>query len=130
MTYATVDDVATRLGRPISQEAEISQVSAWLEDVETVILARVPDLHERVDSGAIPITAVVSVEAGAVVRRVQNPTPGRTSRTESIDDGSVTDRWESSTDPWAITDGEWTLLLPRQTRGAFTIRPRYSGARW
>ena len=32
MTYANLSDVSTRLGRPITTDAEISQVNAWLAD--------------------------------------------------------------------------------------------------
>lgn len=129
MAYANVSDVATRLGRPISDAAEVAQVNAWLADVEAQIVARFRRvglvLADQIAAGDPPLAVVVAIEASAVVRRVQNPTPGRTSRTESIDDGSVTDRWESSSDPWAITDSEWEMLLPTGQSGAFSVRPGF-----
>lgn len=128
-TYASVDDVAIRLGRPISDTAEIAQVEAWLVDIEAMIRTRFRrasfDLSAQIAAGEPTLAEVVSVEANMATRRVQNPTPGRTSRTESIDDGSVTDRWESQYDPWAITDSEWEILLPSAMPGAFSVRPGF-----
>ena len=132
MTYATVDDVATRLGRPISDAAEVSQVTAWLGDVEAIIRARIPDLTTRVSNGTIATETVVMVESSAVVRKVLNPEGLRTKSTSrTIDDGTVQ---SSSTIDSTQSDGmlrllddEWALLLPRTERDAFTIRPRYSG---
>lgn len=129
MTYANISDVEARLGRPITDPLEVAQVNAWLSDIETAIRVGFRragfDLTAQVALGEPTADEVASVEASAAVRRVQNPTPGRTSRTESIDDGSVTDRWESSTDPWALTDSEWELLLPAADPGAFSIRPAF-----
>ncbi|TQL56541.1 Gp19/Gp15/Gp42 family protein [Rarobacter faecitabidus] len=129
MTYATIEQVAARLGRPITDPLEIDQVNAWLSDIEAAIRAGFRragfDLAAQVSAGEPIGDEVASVEASAAVRRIQNPTPGRTSRTESIDDGSVTDRWESSSDPWAITDTEWELLLPSAAPGAFSVRPSF-----
>lgn len=130
LTYATVQDVAARIGRPIVAEAEIAQVTAWLEDVETEIAARFRraglDLASQVATGDPDVAMIVRVEASAVARRVQNPQPGRTSTTRSIDDGSTTDRWESGIDPWAITDAEWDLLLSAGAPQAFSTRLRYT----
>ena len=130
-TYAIVDDVATRLGRPITAEAEVAQVDAWLSDIEATILARIPDLRARVENGTIPLGTVVMVEANAVVRKALNPEGLRTRSTlQTIDDGTVqntsTIDATQSDGLLRIFDEEWALLLPLQTRGAFTIRPRYS----
>lgn len=129
MTYATVNDVATRLGRPISDPEEIAQVTAWLEDVESIIEARFTRaglvLATQIALGAPTLAAVVRVECDAAIRRIYQPLPGRTSTTRSVDDASVTDRWEGQgTYDW-LTDGEWSDLLPSVTAGAFSTRPGF-----
>jgi hypothetical protein len=122
--YATVDDVATRLGRPITDPAEIAQVTAWLGDVEILIRSRVPTLDELVLAGTPTELVVVMVESNAVVRMVRNP-DGKTQ--ERIDDYS----WGMPADPDAgtlyLTDAEWGLLEPGSSDGAWTIRP---GREW
>src|SRR5690606_39452202 len=73
VTYANLSDVSTRLGRPITDANEIAQVNACLADVEALILARIPDLADRV-AAATPSTAgVARAEANAAIRRLRNP---------------------------------------------------------
>lgn len=72
MAYATIADVELRLGRDLSTEEE-AQVSELLEDVETLIRIRVPDLDEKVANGTIPERLVVMIEVNAVVRVLRNP---------------------------------------------------------
>jgi hypothetical protein len=120
VSYATVDDVAVRLGRPITEPAEIAQVGVWLDDVEIIIRSRVPTLDELVSAGTPTETVVVMVESNAVVRMVRNP-EGKTQ--ERIDDYS----WGMPADPNAgtlyLTDYEWGLLEPGSSDGAWTIQP-------
>ena len=73
MVYANLSDVSTRLGRPITDSTEISQVNAWLADVEALILARIPDLTARVAAASPSVDVVVMIEANAVIRKVKNP---------------------------------------------------------
>lgn len=125
MTYANLTDVSARLGRPITSPDEVAQVNAWLADVESTILERVPDLDERVDGGALSAATVVRIEAGAVVRRILNP-GGLTSVTRSVDDVHVTERREgqSQSTDW-LTDADWAALMPTFARGAFSTRPAF-----
>lgn len=128
MTYATVQDVSDRLGRTISG-SEVTQVTAWLEDVESIIAARFTRaglvLADQIALGDPTLAAVVRVEADAVIRRIYQPLPGRTSTTRSVDDASVTDRWEGGGSYDWLTDGEWSDLLPSATAGAFSTRPGF-----
>jgi hypothetical protein len=120
MTYANLSDVSTRLGRPITDANEIAQVNAWLGDVEALILARIPDLADRVADGT-PSTAVVAmVEANAVIRKLKNP-DGKVS--EGIDDYNYRLNENSRKGELFLTDEEWALLLPGAGEGAWTIRP-------
>lgn len=122
MSYAVLTDVSSRLGRTVSDAAEISQINTWLDDVEAIIKSRISDLDTRVTAGAPTEDTVVMVEAQAVVRKVKNP-DGK--QNERIDDYSYGLNSDASRGELFITDDEWALLLPATgTEGAFTIRPR------
>lgn len=129
MTYATLADVSARLGRPITLAAEITQVETWLGDVEDQIVARFVRaglvLADQIALDDPTSASVIRVEAEAVLRRIDRPIPGRTSTTRSIDDASVTDRWEGQSSYEWLTDGDWSDLLPFVTSGAFSTRPGF-----
>jgi hypothetical protein len=120
VTYATLSDVSTRLGRPITDAEEIAQVTAWLADVEAMILARIPDLDELVADGSPSAAVVAMVEANAVIRKIRNP-DGKVS--EGIDDYNYRLNENARKGELFLTDEEWALLLPGAANGAWTIRP-------
>ena len=138
MTYAIPDDVAVELGRPASSQAETDQWQSWIDRVERAIARRFKraglDLAVQVAAGEPSDEDVADVEVAAVVRQVRYAeaaklvVPG-TSRTRSVDDGSITDRndgrLDSGYDPLALTDGEWADLLPSGIGGAFSTRPGF-----
>ena len=86
---ASVQDVATQLGRPIDDPLEINQITAWLELADMTIRSRCPNLDQLIASGRIRLDAVNMVEASAVARHSRNP-EGYTSRSEGIDDYTQT----------------------------------------
>ncbi|RTL64435.1 MAG: hypothetical protein EKK42_24490 [Pseudonocardiaceae bacterium] len=114
MSYATTDDVAARLGRQLDP-AELTIVSARLDDVERLIRTRVPDLDVRVSSGALSAAVVVMVEADAVLRVVRNP-DGVVSET----DGNYSRQLNhaAATGVLSLLPEEWRLL---KVRGAFVV---------
>lgn len=122
MTFATVADVSTRLGRPISDPAEVLQVEAWLGDVEGLILARIADLVERADAGRPLVATVVMIEANAVIRKIRNP-EGK--KNERIDDYSYGLSDDAARGDIFLSDDEWDLLLPSSGSGAFSTRPGF-----
>lgn len=124
MTYATVTDVSTRLGRPITDPNEVAQVQAWLDDVEAVILARIPTLPALITDGVPTVATLVMVESNAVIRKIRNP-EGYTS--ETIDDYTYRYNEQVRRGDIFLTDEEWALLTPGASGGAWTITP--SGAR-
>lgn len=133
--YATTIDVEDRLGRPVTNPV---QVQAWLDDVEVLIRARIPNIADLVATGQVDADTLRMVEANAVIRRLQNP-EGLSTYTVRVDDGSVTKtRSGSSTDGvLALTDDEWELLLPRFATEAASVRYAYepgwrqhAGSRW
>lgn len=129
MAYATVQDVSDRLGRPISDPNQVTQVLAWLADVEGMIVARFLRaglvLETQIGLNDPTLATVIRIESDAVIRRIYLPQPGRTSTTRSVDDGTVTDRWEASSYGDGLTDGEWGDLLPGVATGAFSTRPGF-----
>ena len=121
---ASVQDVATQLGRPIDEPSEVAQVTAWLELADMLIRQRYPNLDQLISDGRISENAVDLVEASAVARYSRNP-EGFTSRSERIDDYQTTYGMTNSSVGLTITDAEWALLTPTDSgaEGAFTITP-------
>lgn len=120
MAYATITDVSTRLGRPITDASEIAQVEAWIGDVESLILARLPGLPAAVIDGTPTAATVAMVEANAVIRKIKNP-DGKVA--EGIDDYNYRLNENARKGELFLTDEEWALLTPGQQSGAWTIRP-------
>lgn len=115
--YATVDDVATTLGRPVTEPVEISQVEAWIWKVQRRIRRRLGPL-DLLDEDAL--TDVISE---VVARRVRNP-EGK--RTERIDDYSYSLDVDAARSGLYITEEEWELLMPDvDPNAAFTINPDF-----
>lgn len=121
---ASVQDVATQLGRPIDDPLEINQVTAWIEMAELAIRQRYPNLDQLIADKRISQNAVNMVEASAVARHSLNP-EGYTSKSERIDDYQQTYGMTNSAVGITFTDSEWALLTPSDSgaEGAFTITP-------
>lgn len=117
MAYATVEDVESRFTRELTDE-ERTLVQSRLEDVEAVIRTRIPDLDEKVASGALSEQVIIMVESEAVLRVLRNP-EGFSQET----DGNYSYSMSSTNAPGRILilPEEWTWLGLR--RGIFTIRP-------
>lgn len=111
--YASVDDVATTLGRPITEPDEVKQVGSWIQKVQRRIYRKLGDL------GQLDADALRDVIAEVVARRVRNP-EGK--RSERIDDYSFSLDADAAKSGLYITDEEWDLLIPDvSVDGAFTI---------
>ena len=135
MAYATVADVEVRYGRSLTA-AESAQVTAWIEDLESEILERIPDLEDLITAGRPTAATLKRVISAAIIRKLQNPSGLRT-RTVAIDDYSTTETVDSANSAGylGLTDDEWSLLLPGASGEAFTIRPygaadEYSPISW
>lgn len=122
MAFVLVSDVEARLGRTLNA-SESAQAEAWIDDLEALVLSRVPDLEERITNGSVSIGVVRSVFCTAIIRVLRNP-EGLRQHTESIDDYSVTKTIDSSGSAGLLflTDDEWSLLIPGTTGDAFSIR--------
>src|SRR5699024_12405424 len=134
MTYGTVEQVATELGRAVDSitDLERDQWQQWLDQVERTIEGRFRrvglDLAAQVALGDPEAETVADVEVAVVARKVRNP-EGTTSTTVSVDDGSVTKRREGckidDLGYLRLTDGEGETLLPAGRSGACATRPGY-----
>jgi len=124
MTYATVSDVEVRYGRTLTA-TESAQVTAWIYDLESEILERIPNLEALILAGRPSIPTIIRVVSNAIIRKLDNP-KGLKSRTVAIDDYSTTEQpWIQGTPGGGpeLTDEEWSKLLPGSTGDAFTITP-------
>lgn len=120
-TIATPQDVADRLGFTLTSD-QSALVQVLLDDVESMIIGRIPNLTDRL--AAVPPTiasaTVVKVEAWAVVRYMKNP-DGKYQ--ESLDDYSFTRDKSIASGDLYISDAEWNeLLADESASSAFTIR--------
>lgn len=122
MSVVTITDVQARLGRVLT-DLEQEQVTAWLEDLDALVRARIPDLDDQLALGTIDVRVLKLVFAQAVRRLLLNP-EGLRQYTESIDDYSITKTVDSAVSSSALylSDDEWAMLLPATADGAFTIR--------
>ncbi|MGV0906980.1 Gp19/Gp15/Gp42 family protein [Mycobacterium novum] len=119
MTYASSADVAALLARELDA-AEVALVDRRLEQVERMILRRIPDLADKVASGEIDQADVVDIEAEAVLRLVRNP-DGLRSETDGTYTYQLTD--EAADNRLRLTADEWQTLGIR-TNKMFGIAPR------
>ncbi len=139
MSYAIPEDVARALrGSTDLSDAEEIQWQAWLDRVERSIAAAFrkagQNLTTAIGTGSPTGDDVADVEVAAVIRKIQNPTWGQTSRTIShtIDDGSgsETSRNEGAgayKDPLNLLPEELEALLPNVEfdAPAYSVRPTF-----
>ena len=124
MTYANVSDVEVRYGRTLTA-SESGQVTAWIDDLESEILERIPTLETLIAAGRPTVPTLIRVISQAIIRHLDNP-KGLKSRTVAIDDYSTTEQpWIEGTPGGGpgLSDDEWLKLLPGSSGDAFTIRP-------
>lgn len=111
MSYATVLDVATTLGRPITDTDEQNQITNWISKTERIISARLGDLD------ALDRQILADVISEVVARRARNP-DGK--RNERIDDYSYTLDAAASAVELTLTADEWARLSQDgSTSGAY-----------
>lgn len=113
-TFAAVSDVTKRLGRPTPAEGSLEheQITAWLEDVEGMIVRRLGPLEALVAAEHLDEATVKRVECNAVERKAWNPSGVRTS-TRQMDDWSRSETRDKtlSDGQLRILDEEWAELL-------------------
>ena len=117
MTVATYEDVGIALRRTITDAAEIAQINWWLTGIEMLIRGRLGDIT------LLDQDVVKYVEVEAVAEKVRRHGSPETSITVSVDDGTVTRRYDNQVSASDITDAWWELLAPEKSSDAFTINP-------
>lgn len=111
MAYATVIDVATTLGRPITDPDEQNQITNWISKTERIIRARLGSLDN------LDRQILADVISEVVARRARNP-DGK--RNERIDDYSYTLDAAASAVELTLTADEWARLSQDgSTSGAY-----------
>ena len=111
MSYATVIDVATTLGRPITDPDEQAQILNWISKTERIIAARLGNLDN------LDRQILADVISEVVARRARNP-DGK--RNERIDDYSYTLDAAASAVELTLTADEWARLSQDgSTSGAY-----------
>lgn len=121
MAYASLTDISDRLGRPVIEADEVTQVNSWISDIEALVRSRLPRLDDLVDEDGGPTADVVRmVVANAVIRKIKNP-DGK--QNERIDDYSYGLTEEAARGALFLTEDEWTMLTPVVSTGAFSVRP-------
>lgn len=119
MTYGNPSEVAVLLGFAFTS-AQSAQAQAFLDDAEWQIKQRFPDLAERLAAGTVTIETLARVEVRAVRRIMLNP-DGKDN--EKIDDYSYGFNSDIANSEVAISDEEWSWLLPQGTPGeSFSIK--------
>lgn len=114
MAVATYADVGVALRRTISDPAEQAQIEHWLTGAEMAIRSRLGD------PALLDQEVLKYVEAEAVAEKVRRSGRDESSITVSVDDGSVTRRYDTmSVDD--IAPGMWSLLSPAGSSSAYTI---------
>ncbi|WP_436702421.1 hypothetical protein [Nocardioides sp. BYT-33-1] len=117
----TADDIATSLGRPLTT-AEQAQATQWIADAYMLIEVKFgttyPDLN--------PDLVDYVVRESVANRFRHGAGDGTSSVTTTVDDGSVTRRWDSQDggDSWLL-DGWVDLLAPDRDSAAFSTRPSF-----
>lgn len=117
MPIGTLEGVEARYGQPLDNAQE-TQVTVWLSDIERRLRRRIPDLDDRAALSADYAASVAEVEENAVVRILKNPDGFRA---ESEGSYSYSTDVRAASGFMMILDEEWALL---GASSAFTIHPR------
>ncbi|MDN7120300.1 hypothetical protein INN71_02725 [Nocardioides sp. ChNu-153] len=123
----TPTDVAENLGRPAPDQNSplYKQWDRWITAVLLVIKNRLGPT-EQLDQDTLDYVVLETVSERAAVALRQ----GQTSTTVTVDDGTVTNRWENSTDTRGFDFDDrwwgWALLLPRTSQEGFSTRPTFA----
>lgn len=123
MAVATWQDVAVALGRPTSDFTvdQQGQITYWLNGIELLIKSRLGAVA-NLDQDVLKY-----VETEAAAQKVRRGAEGGASSVSvSIDDGTVTRRYEGG----AVSDGDvsdawWDMLDPTRGASGWSTRPGF-----
>lgn len=117
MAVATWQEVAVALGRPSSDFTadQQAQITWWLAGIELLIKSRLGLIAD------LDAETVKQVEVEAVAEKVRRSGQSESSITVSVDDGSVTRRYENRVTAADISGDMWALFGSGITSSAYTI---------
>lgn len=117
MAVATWQEVAVALGRPTSDfnADQQAQITWWLDGVELIIGLRLGDVT------LLNQDVLKLVEVEVVADKVRANGTEESSITVSVDDGSVTRRFENAITDDDIDDKWWDLLMGRRRKKAVSM---------
>lgn len=120
MAVITYTDVATTIGRPISDQNEQDQVTQWIADVELLLAARLGDLTSSTVASILAARdqdLLAYVERESVAARMRYAADRNS---EAVDQPSEDGFFIRVLEPW------WALLDPTDSgSGAFSVRPYF-----
>lgn len=122
---ATPADVEVLLGRSLDEQ-EAALAETLLATTLRRILARIPDLADRIADGRLTAEAVISVQATAVARVLKNPDGYRS---EGAGEFSYTIDTRAAAGFLIILDDEWTELGVSRVGWAAPITDGYAASR-
>jgi hypothetical protein len=123
VAYASTSDVSVRLGSSFSG-FDAAQAQILLEDAETIISSKIPNLQAQITAGVVSLQTVIRVEATAVKRVLLNPL-GIKAHSEGLGDFNQSDAYDParSSGELYVSDAEWSdLLSTLSTRRRGSIR--------
>ncbi|MBS4103969.1 Gp19/Gp15/Gp42 family protein [Tsukamurella paurometabola] len=112
MTYATPADVSVLLARKLTTEEE-GLAARRLGQVERMILAKIPDLADRVAADPAYAADVADVEADAVARVIRH---GDGVMMETDGNYTYQKAYDQSSGKLELTSDEWETLGYRRSR--------------
>lgn len=116
----SVDNVATELARPTPDPLVADQWQSWIDRAYRMIRA---EFGESAYAALDP-DLVDDVVLMAVVEHVRSWRESTASQyTVSVDDGTVSRRFEASSGPLSIADDLWALLGVNRFGQSFSIGP-------
>lgn len=120
MAFTNIAEIGKRLGRVLTDSAEIAQVGSWIGDVESLIRNRIRDIDERITAGDVSAEELTRISSNAVIRKVKNPDGKQNERIDDYSYGLVEDAAKGEL---FLTDDEWASLEGfSDASSAFTIR--------
>lgn len=121
--FATMDDLATRLGTTFTDPVEIAQVDAFLVDVSELIRSEVPSIDQSIVDGTVTAEMARAVACQVAARVLTTAGNGGVYGSETHPEYAYT-LTAAAAAGLDLTDAEKRRLTPRAKQSrAFSITP-------
>lgn len=116
---------------PDATPAILQRAGRWIDQAERLIIARAPNIEQRIASGQLDPLVVADIVEAVVTRAVDKTTRGGL---DKLAYPEISMEWEQAGGAGQgsllyLTLDELMVIVPQQAQAAFTIRPR-GGKRW